>query len=85
MRTWQGFAETSSIFTYYFLLITFLLHSVCEGVDVVVAYAEYADEDDASDADEEGEACIAVGAERGNGGIDLLYVHGLHDEQVVVE
>ena len=45
----------------------------------------YAKEDDACGTDSQRKARVAVALERRKRGLSLLDVHGLHDEQIVVE
>ena len=61
------------------------LEAVTERVDVVVEHAAQTAHDDAGDAEEQGEAGVDVATEGGYGVVGRCDVHGLNDEQVVVE
>lgn len=58
---------------------------VAERVDIVVHRADDAEQDDAEQADSQGHTRVAVALERGYGAVARFDVHGLYDEQVVVE
>ena len=51
----------------------------------VVVHSDEAQQEHTGQAKEEADACVGVALERGDRGIARLDVHGLHDEQVVVE
>lgn len=62
-----------------------LVEAVGKAIDVVVGNATDTKENDASHTDEECGTGVAVALEGGEGLIIGLDIHGLYDEQVVVE
>lgn len=62
-----------------------LVETVGEAIDVVVGNADKTEEDYASHTDEERGASVAIALEGGEGLVIGLDIHGLYDEQVVVE
>lgn len=62
-----------------------LVETVGEAINVVVGNADKTEEDYACHTDEERGASVAVALEGGEGLVIGLDIHGLYDEQVVVE